>query len=223
MLVASSSCRRLLASKMLHLLLLLSITSPTAAMTYRLTIFAPGTVIDGANIQASANGFYLGLSDPSTYCPIGQGCPAIQGTLVDDGMTAMAVSPEGGQSSLGLTMAQVEVPGGQNIYIAPNGQVKYTQAHSAYMPRGSLIGGWFNKTVMADCAPTTDVLDFWAADGSNRGGILLCPNTQTFMKGTGASYQLYAKTTSFNATNCVGAMGLLQHGSAAVFGAWQYT
>lgn len=118
---------------------------------------------------------------------------------------------------------QVEVPGGQAVYIAPNGQVKYTQAHSAYMPPGSIVGGWLNQTVVSDCAPTIDVLDFWPTDGSSQGGILLCPNTQDFMAGTGASYQLYARTTGFNATNCVKAVGLIQHGSAAKLGAWQYT
>ncbi|KAH6647904.1 hypothetical protein BKA67DRAFT_662649 [Truncatella angustata] len=185
----------------------LAVAPLASATTYRLTVFAPSTTIDGADLDASANGFYLGLSEPSTYCPIGAACPAVRGTLVYEGMTAMAV----------------EVPGGQAIYVAPNGQVKYTQAHSAYMPQGSLLGGWFNKTVVSDCAPDTEVLDFLATDGSNRGGLMLCPGTQGFMEGTGASYQLYANTPRFNATNCLQTVGLIQHGSAVTFGAWQYT
>ncbi|KAK9781466.1 hypothetical protein AB5N19_05893 [Seiridium cardinale] len=194
---------------MLHLYVL-ALATLTSATTYRLTVYAPGTEVDGVDIDASANGFYLGLSEPSTYCPVvpvGGTCPAVQGTLVYDGMSAMAV----------------EVPGGQAIYVAPNGQIKYTQAHSAYMPTGSLVGGWFNKTVVSHCVPDTNVLDFLATDGSNRGGVMLCPDAQSFMEGTGASYQLYAMTTHFNASNCLEAIGIVQHKSGANYGAWQYT
>lgn len=76
---------------MFRILCLLGLTALADAMTYRLTVFAPGTIIDGADIDASANGFYLGLSGPSTYCPIGKGCPAVRGTMVYEGMMAMAV------------------------------------------------------------------------------------------------------------------------------------
>jgi hypothetical protein len=31
--------------------------------------------------------------------------------------------------------AQVEVPGGQQVYVAPNGALGFTQAHSASTPR----------------------------------------------------------------------------------------
>jgi hypothetical protein len=117
---------------------------------------------------------------------------------------------------------QVKVPGGQQIYVDPSGQIRYTQAHSTYLPAGAYIGGWYNKTVVSDCAPVVDVIDFLATDGSNVGGLLLCPDTPNYMAGTGASYQLYAKTPEFNATNCVVAIGLLQHGSTATFGCWQY-
>lgn len=76
---------------MICIFFFLGVATLAAATTYRLTVFAPGTVIDGADMEASANGFYLGLSEPSTYCPMGQGCPAIQGTLVYNGLAAMAV------------------------------------------------------------------------------------------------------------------------------------
>ncbi|KAF7530417.1 hypothetical protein G7054_g9604 [Neopestalotiopsis clavispora] len=183
--------------------------SMVSATTYRLTVFAPDTAVDGAVINAAGNGFYLGLSEPLTYCPVADLCPATRGTLVYEGMTAMAV----------------EVPGGQDIYVAPNGQVKYTQAHSGYMPPGSLTDGWFNKTIVSDCGPRTHVLDFLATctDGTHLGGVYLCPNVQDYMNGTGASYQLYTKTSEFNETNCVEAIGLVEHGINATVGAWQYT
>jgi hypothetical protein len=66
--------------------------SLVSATTYRLTVFAPDTVVDGAVINAAGNGFYLGLSEPLTYCPVADLCPATRGTLVYEGMTAMAVS-----------------------------------------------------------------------------------------------------------------------------------
>jgi hypothetical protein len=90
------------------------------------------------------------------------------------------------------------------------------------MPVGSFVGGWYNQTVVSDCAPDVDVLNFLATDGSDVGGVLLCPDVPTYMDGTGASYQLYAMTPGFNATNCVEAIGLLQHGNAASVGCWQY-
>lgn len=70
----------------------LTLASLASATTYRLTVFAPGTVVDGADIDAAGGGFYLGLSKAYTYCPVGNACPADRGTLVYEGMTAMAVS-----------------------------------------------------------------------------------------------------------------------------------
>ncbi|KAI0133823.1 hypothetical protein BJ170DRAFT_690178 [Xylariales sp. AK1849] len=192
----------------LALALALALVTLASATSYSLTVFAPDTVIDGAQLQAAGNAFYTGMSNPATYCPtqVVVNCPPIEGTLVYAGLSAMAV----------------EVPGGQQVYVNPSGAVMYTQAHSAYMPQGSFVGGWFNKTVVSACAPILEVLDFLATDGSNAAGVMLCPGTQDFLEGTGASYQLYAMTPSFNATNCVQAIGLIQHGNAADFGCWQY-
>lgn len=36
----------------------------------------------------------------------------------------------------------VIVPGGQQVYVAPDGALSYTQAHSAYVPEGSVRDGW---------------------------------------------------------------------------------
>ncbi|KAI0174894.1 hypothetical protein BJ166DRAFT_158043 [Pestalotiopsis sp. NC0098] len=185
----------------------LTLASLASATTYRLTVFAPGTVVDGADVDAAGGGFYLGLSKAYTYCPVGNACPADRGTLVYEGMTGMAV----------------EVPGGQEIYVSPHGQVMFTQAHSGYMPPGSFTSGWFNKTVVSECGPKIKLLDFPATNSTDSAGVWLCPDVQDYMKGTGASYQLYAKTPLFNETNCVPALGLLQHGVNATVGAWQYT
>lgn len=173
-----------------------------------LTVYCPFTGIDGSALNAMGNGFFTGTSGPATYCPteVGGDCPPVQGTLVDVAMSAMSV----------------EVPGGQNIYVAPDGEVKYTSAHSSFMPFGSYPSGWYNKTAVSDCAPTTEIIDFLTTDGSNVGGLFLCPTIPDYLSGTGASYQLYAKTPDFTLTNCEPAVGLVQHMSSATLGCWQY-
>ncbi|KAI8964498.1 hypothetical protein F5Y11DRAFT_363789 [Daldinia sp. FL1419] len=187
--------------------LFLAISPFVSATTYFLTVFAPNTEVDGALLNAAAQGFYAGISGPSTYCPQGVTCPDVQGSLVYAGLTGMAVA----------------VPGGQAIYVAPSGQIEYTQAHSAYEPPGALTGGWFNKTVVSECDPARDVLDFLPVDGSSSGGIKICPQVEEYMAGTGASYRLYAGTAAFNLTDCINAIGLNMHGVAANYGCWQYT
>lgn len=111
---------------------------------------------------------------------------------------------------------QVEVPGGQAIYVAPSGQVSYTAAHSSSSPPGSTVGGWFNKTVVSDCEPPRDVLDY------SFGGVKVCPDVAAFMAGTGASYQLYVGTQGFNLTDCIDAVGLSLKPAPADVGCWQY-
>jgi hypothetical protein len=48
----------------------------------------------------------------------------------------------GGDKTLSLG---VIVPGGQQVYVAPDGALSYTQAHSAYIPPGSVVDQ-FSKT-----------------------------------------------------------------------------
>ncbi|ORY61528.1 uncharacterized protein BCR38DRAFT_411394 [Pseudomassariella vexata] len=180
-----------------------------SAESFSISVYSPGTEIHGANLDAAALGFYSGMSGPATYCPpeVGTYCPPVEGSLVTFGMGGMAV----------------EVPGGQFIYVSPTGQVKYTQAHSNDMPPGSFFRGWFEKTVISECEPTIEVIDFLTNDGSNIGGLMLCPDISSFMTGTGASYQLYAKTPNFSLTNCVEAVGLVMHSNDASVGCWEYT
>ncbi|KAH7028081.1 uncharacterized protein B0I36DRAFT_365197 [Microdochium trichocladiopsis] len=190
----------------MQVLSLLSCAAVVTATTFTLSAYAPGTEVDGAVLNAAASAFYTGITGPATYCPIEHGCPEIGGTVVYDGLTAMAVM----------------VPGGQQIYVASTGEVKYTAAHSGYKPLGSYLGGWFNQTVVWDCAPPAQVLNFLATDGSNAGGIALCPDVADFMTGTGASFQLYAKVPGFNLKDCVDIVGLTVHQSSVELGAWQY-
>lgn len=71
--------------------------------------------------------FYLGGGPPSSYCPdqVSSACPPGNTTVL-----------AGGEGTLGLG---VVVPGGQQVYVAPTGELSYTQAHSAAVPEGSYV------------------------------------------------------------------------------------
>jgi hypothetical protein len=79
------------------------------------------------SLTARGGKFYLGGGPPSAYCPVaqvGDACPSGNTTVL-----------AGGDKTLSMG---VIVPGGQEVYIAPNGAMSYTQAHSAYVPEGSI-------------------------------------------------------------------------------------
>ncbi|KAI1503471.1 hypothetical protein F5X99DRAFT_407053 [Biscogniauxia marginata] len=186
----------------------LAFSALASATTYSISIFAPDTVVDGAHLNAADQTFYTGISGPATYCPTNQeSCPNTHETLVYAGLTGMAV----------------QVPGGQAIYVHPSGLVQYTRAHSASIPPGSFVGGWYNVTIVSNCMLSVQVLNFLPPDGLvTPGGVTLCPGVPESMAGMGASYALYAKTRGFNRTNCVDAIGLLLVGSIEEVGSWQY-
>ncbi|KAF2028762.1 hypothetical protein EK21DRAFT_113618 [Setomelanomma holmii] len=71
--------------------------------------------------------FYLGGGPPATYCAV-TACPPGNTTVL-----------AGGDNTLSMA---VDVPGGQQVYIAPDGALSYTQAHSAYIPPGSVVDGF---------------------------------------------------------------------------------
>ncbi|XHF98387.1 hypothetical protein AWENTII_001940 [Aspergillus wentii] len=68
-------------------------------------------------MTASAQSFWLG-GETASYCPLKTGCPPGKETVFAPGGTGL----------------NVEVPGGQQVYINPDGALSFTQAHSAYIP-----------------------------------------------------------------------------------------
>lgn len=108
------------------------------------------------NMNARGGGFFLGGKGPSSYCPgsvIGEeNCPAGNTTTF-----------AGGNQTLSLG---VVVPGGQQVYVAPNGALSYTTAHSAYIPEGSIVTG-FNRTA----APNSDAFGYLTWED----GFIACP------------------------------------------------
>ncbi|TVY81938.1 putative secreted protein [Lachnellula suecica] len=180
-----------------------SLSLVAAANVFTLTASLPGNkTFDGQVVNAAGEAFYLGLEAPATYCPVqAEPCPNVTGTIVS-----------------GMTALWVEVPGGQEIYVAPAGNLGFTQAHSAYVPPGSYIGGFTNITTLSDCGPAISVFN-WEAANFTTGGIWACPTATNAT----ATYQIFAKTVAFNHTNCVELAGLQPHyQSTNAFGAWEY-
>ncbi|KAN0067165.1 hypothetical protein V8E54_014812 [Elaphomyces granulatus] len=105
-------------------------------------------------IQARGLRFWLG-GEPATYCPQPPVVHCPPGKV-----TALGV----GNSRSGLS---VNVPGGQQIYVSPTGELGYTQAHSAFIPPGSFLGPFEH----------TPGLPFgrYTFDGK---GFIACPNSK---------------------------------------------
>jgi len=141
-------------------------------------------------LTARGGKFYLGGGPPSSYCPpqVGAGCPSGNYTIFAGGVVTLSLA--------------VDVPGGQQVYIAPDGTMSYTSPHSAYMPTGSIIDGW-NKT-----------------EGTQFGyltfdeGLVACPTT-------GQGYQVYGQIANITfAPECLGFDALTSN--TTLFGAWEY-
>ncbi|KAF3037552.1 hypothetical protein E8E11_002763 [Didymella keratinophila] len=141
--------------------------------------------------------FYLGAGAPTTYCP--DNLPA--GSCPPGNSTVFA----GGEGTLSLG---VVVPGGQQVYVAPDGALSYTIAHSAYIPTGSIVDE-FSKTAPSN-GNSFGYLNFET-------GFVACP-----VGAADAGYQVYGQTDSFEASSdCLGFSALTS--SVDEPGAWQYS
>ncbi|KAF1937503.1 hypothetical protein EJ02DRAFT_458673 [Clathrospora elynae] len=146
-------------------------------------------------LTARGQKFYLGGPGPSSYCPVaqvGSACPPGNSTVL-----------AGGDKTLALG---VIVPGGQQVYVAPDGSLSYTGAHSAYIPPGSIVDKFSIE------APT---------DGEAFGhlsfdtGFIACP------AGVGQGYQVFGQiTTTKFPDDCLGFDALTIASNEP--GAWQY-
>ncbi|KAJ9630581.1 hypothetical protein H2203_001104 [Taxawa tesnikishii (nom. ined.)] len=110
---------------------------PTTDGEYTLTAINPTAPFNGAAVQASGQHFFIGLSEPSTYCPSPPVSNATCASL-------------GNQTVFADHAMAVMVPGGQATFVQTNGALAYTQAHSASMfnlssqdTRAYVGGGYF--------------------------------------------------------------------------------
>jgi len=168
---------------------------------FTLTASNPKLSIDGWAVNAEGETLAIGGSTAS-YCPdqVKPNCPP--------GTTTALVASGNGDAVFSM---DVEVPGGQQVYLNPYWDIAYTQAHSAYIPPGSLTtglaayqgGGFVNLN-------------------GNGAGWVACPPTA--MGGGGNVWALIAKNST-NAANlglCTGVnlkVNVIAPGPAA----WQYT
>ncbi|KAL1646433.1 hypothetical protein SLS58_003393 [Diplodia intermedia] len=143
------------------------------------------------SINAAGGKFWIGKAT-SAYCP---------SSVVADCETAYPGNTTifvGGDNTLGLDTA---VPGGQQVYVAPDGSLSFTQAHSGYMPVGSVQTGF-------TLSPGTIGYLGWT------NGFTACPS----LNGT-FPYQIYGGST--NQTNCLG-FSFLASNTTGGTNAWQY-
>lgn len=130
-------------------------------------------------LTARGGKFYLGGPGPSSYCP--PNLPA--GSCPPGNSTVFA----GGDGTLSLG---VVVPGGQQVYVAPDASLSYTVAHSAAIPVGSIIDQ-FSKT-----APGSNNLGSLSFET----GFVACP-----VGAADQGYQVFGQTLDFEASSdCLG-------------------
>ncbi|KAI0397695.1 hypothetical protein F5Y17DRAFT_454849 [Xylariaceae sp. FL0594] len=90
-----------------------------------------GPKSSGNPINASGLKFYINRPT-ATYCP--EGISGLDCSFYNGTQTVFAI----GEGLSGMSLS-VTVPGGQQVYVAPDGSLSYTIAHSAYIPPGSVV------------------------------------------------------------------------------------
>ena len=106
-------------------------TPPTGPSYFGVISARSASPIHLQSLTARGGKFYLGGPGPSSYCPVeqvGSACPPGNTTVL-----------AGGDKTLSLG---VIVPGGQQVYVAPDGSLSYTGAHSGFIPTGSVVDGF---------------------------------------------------------------------------------
>ena len=121
-----------------------------------------GSPIHLSSINASGNKFWIG-KDTTTFCPVIEGlnCSQFknitaftQGSDSDFLGLVSTNHPKlvsGVLEILSSILQNTEVPGGQSVYVGPNGALSFTVAHSAFTPVGSSYES-FNATVSASAS-----------------------------------------------------------------------
>lgn len=109
----------------------------------------------------------------------------------------------------------VRVPGGQLIYARTDGSIGYTQAHSASVPEGGMIGGDFTYS-----KPEGAEFGFLGTNAFGAKGFMACPTQDQ-------GYQVFASISNTTAPEgdlaaCLGFNALTVDANDLGNGAWQY-
>ena len=164
---------------------------------FTLTVSNPRLpIIDGKPINACGLHWQIG-GKTCSYCPdvVGSACPPGTYTAM---MTPGAMD--------------VEVPGGQQVYLGPFWNVAYTQAHSANIPPGSVVGS-LKAYQQGGLINLNDDAQGWVA----------CPPRAS--GGGGDIWNLVAKngTNAEGLTSCTGINLAVHELASGTIAAWQYT
>ncbi|KAL8670651.1 MAG: hypothetical protein Q9168_004813 [Polycauliona sp. 1 TL-2023] len=130
-------------------------------------------------INASDYSFWIG-KDTTTYCPLepASSCPP--------GNQTVLVAGNGGGASM-----DTNVPGGQSVYVAPNGKLSYTIAHSASIPPGSAVKT-FTATIPPATVDNSYPLGSFNFKGLGATGFLACPSHKVDSEEGPFPYQVFA-------------------------------
>jgi len=176
-------------------------TASTGPTPYTFLALRSASPIHFGSINASGGKIWIG-KETSSYCPVDT-CPSgkVTAFLVND-----------------TAAMDVVVPGGQQVYIDPTGALSFTQAHSAYIPEGSILTG-FHLTDSGNNGIT-----YFA---NSNGGFLACPADH---KGNGPwqifvdlGHKLKSKNVpSKNKRDCLGFTAAGGAYTTEQTAAWQY-
>lgn len=141
-----------------------------------------------APINAAGQAFWIGKKT-SSYCPLNLPTSCPKGTSTVIGVYGDVAHPGTAYLSKSFpsiwlyhsfknscnedwTLLDVLVPGGQRMYIRPNGALGYTQAHSGSIPTGSTVTGF----------TYTPGIKFgtFGINLPGAAGLLACPTGKTF-------------------------------------------
>lgn len=180
-------------------------SAPAAPNGFTMMSLRSASPIHFGRVDASGGKFYIGLSKPSSYCPTppvpASSCPPGNSTVISFGSTGTA----------GL---KVIVPGGQQVYVAPDNSLSYTGAHSAWIPTGSTVDGFSLGKKQSNTLRTIS---------HSKGGFLACPakaNTGPWKVFVGSVKNKDAP--SGKACDCLGFSNNAIEFPNDQYGAWQY-
>ncbi|KAJ8112409.1 hypothetical protein ONZ43_g5400 [Nemania bipapillata] len=137
-------------------------SGPFSAGAWRMPTGSDDVFFAGTAINASGGKFYINRAT-STYCP--EGVTGLDCSLYSGSGTTLAIG---------------------DVYIAPDGSLSYTQAHSAYIPTGSIVTGFSREQSVAFGAPT-----YLYSAGLN---WYLCPITEGEPRDI--TYQIFASSAA---------------------------